>query len=289
MNPSPLIQPIVSKQWVLARMYEPDLVIVDCRFELGHPQAGREAYAAAHIPGAVFLDLEEDLSAPAGAHGGRHPLPAPEALAQRLGRAGIGNASRVVAYDDQGGLNAARLWWLLRWLGHDEVYVMDEGFAAWQAGGYPVTDERRTVVPAAFAPTLRPDMLAGVEDVRRALGDPGTVLVDSRAADRYAGRTEPLDAKAGHIPGAINRFWKELLDERGAWKSGEQLKDQLAPVTDALDAGREVIVYCGSGVSACPNVLALHKLGYPQVKLYAGSWSDWISYEENPIATGEEA
>ncbi|MDU5949337.1 MAG: rhodanese-like domain-containing protein, partial [Paenibacillus macerans] len=147
------MQPIVSKQWGLARMYEPDLVIVDCRFELGHPQAGREAYAAAHIPGAVFLDLEEDLSAPAGAHGGRHPLPAPEALAQRLGRAGIGNASRVVAYDDQGGLNAARLWWLLRWLGHDEVYVMDEGFAAWQAGGYPVTDERRTVVPAAFAPT----------------------------------------------------------------------------------------------------------------------------------------
>ncbi|MGG6314616.1 sulfurtransferase [Paenibacillus macerans] len=282
------MNPIVSTQWLVARMYEPDLVIVDCRFELGQPEAGRTAFDAAHIPGAVYLDLERDLSAPVTEHGGRHPLPAPDALAERFGRAGIGGATRVVAYDDQGGLNASRLWWLLRWLGHDEVYVMAEGFAAWQAGGYPVTAERRTVVPAAFTPAVRPDMLAGVEDVRRALGDPDTLLVDSRAADRYAGLTEPLDAKAGHIPGAINRFWKQVLDASGAWKSDGELREQLAPVTAALDEGREAIVYCGSGVSACPNVLALYRLGYPQVKLYAGSWSDWISYENNPIATGEE-
>ncbi|MNW43671.1 3-mercaptopyruvate sulfurtransferase [compost metagenome] len=215
-------------------------------------------------------------------------MPAPDTLAARFARAGIGNATRVVAYDDQGGMNASRLWWLLRWLGHDDVYVMDEGFAAWQAGGYPVTAERRTVVPAAFTPSLRPYMLAGVEDVRRALGDPGVLLVDSRAADRYAGLQEPLDVKAGHIPGAINRFWKQVQGDNGSWKSDGELREQLAPVIAAMDEGREAIVYCGSGVSACPNVLALHRLGYPQVKLYAGSWSDWISYPENPIATNEE-
>ncbi|MGP0584351.1 sulfurtransferase [Paenibacillus timonensis] len=282
------MNPIVSKQWLLARMYEPNLVIVDCRFELGRPEAGSAAYDAAHIPGAVYLDLEEDLSAPVTEHGGRHPLPAPDTLAARFARAGIGNATRVVAYDDQGGMNASRLWWLLRWLGHDDVYVMDEGFAAWQAGGYPVTAERRTIVPAAFTPSLRPHMLAGVEDVRRALGDPGVLLVDSRAADRYAGLQEPLDVKAGHIPGAINRFWKQVQGDNGSWKSDGELREQLAPVIAAMDEGREAIVYCGSGVSACPNVLALHRLGYPQVKLYAGSWSDWISYPENPIATNEE-
>ncbi|MBW4839625.1 MAG: sulfurtransferase, partial [Paenibacillaceae bacterium] len=156
------MNPIVSKQWLLARQYEPDLVIVDCRFELGRPEAGSTAYDAAHIPGAVYLDLEQDLSAPVTEHGGRHPLPAPDVLAARFARAGIGNATRVVAYDDQGGMYASRLWWLLRWLGHDDVYVMDEGFAAWQAGGYPVTAERRTVVPAAFTPSLRPQLLAGV-------------------------------------------------------------------------------------------------------------------------------
>ncbi|WP_339820031.1 sulfurtransferase [Paenibacillus sp. FSL R7-0216] len=282
------MEPIVSKRWLLARMYEPNLVIVDCRFELGRPEAGSAAYDAAHIPGAVYLDLEEDLSAPVTEHGGRHPLPAPDTLAARFARAGIGNATRVVAYDDQGGMNASRLWWLLRWLGHDDVYVMDEGFAAWQAGGYPVTAERRTVVPADFTPSLRPHMLAGVEDVRRALGDPGVLLVDSRAADRYAGLQEPLDVKAGHIPGAINRFWKQVQGDNGSWKSDGELREQLAPVIAAMDEGREAIVYCGSGVSACPNVLALHRLGYPQVKLYAGSWSDWISYPENPIATNEE-
>lgn len=282
------IDPVVSTKWVLARMYEPDLVIVDCRFVLGSPDAGRAAYDAAHIPGAVYLDLERDLSAPVGPHGGRHPLPDPAELAGRLGRAGIGNSSRVVAYDDQGGIYAARLWWLLRWLGHDNAVVMDGGFAAWQSGGFPVTDATRTVVPAAFEFSVRGDMAADVDDVRRALGDPGVLLVDSRDASRYAGEQEPIDAKAGHIPGAINRFWRGVLDDQGAWLPEPELRERLAPVIQALEEGRSAIVYCGSGVSACPNVLALHRLGYPQAKLYAGSWSDWVSYDENPIATGEE-
>lgn len=282
------METIVSKQWVLARMYESDLVIADCRFDLADKDAGRRSYEEGHIPGAVYLDLEQDLSAPLGEHGGRHPLPDPQKLAAKLSRAGIGNGSRVVAYDDQGGMYAARLWWLLRWLGHENIYVMDEGFSAWKTGGYPVAAERRVVVPASFVPSVRTDMVADVHHVRESIGTGSVLLVDSRDASRYKGDEEPLDKKAGHIPGAINRFWKHLLGQENLWKKAPELREQLAPVTQALDEGREVIVYCGSGVSATPNVLALHLLGYPQAKLYAGSWSDWVSYEDNPVATGEE-
>ncbi|GIP60516.1 sulfurtransferase [Paenibacillus woosongensis] len=280
--------PLVSKKWTLARMYEPNMVIVDCRFQLGAPEAGKAAYAESHIPGAIYLDLENDLSAPIGEHGGRHPLPEPEALAKRLSRAGISNDSVVVAYDDQGGMNASRLWLLLRWLGHDQVYVMDEGFSAWQQNGYPVTTDQHVVIPSSFQPVVRGELIADVEDVRSAIGSPGVLLVDSREAPRYLGQTEPIDAKAGHIPSAINAFWKNNLNAEGKWTSVDQRRAGLSEVIDALAAGREVIVYCGSGVSACPNIVALHSLGYSNVRLYAGSWSDWISYEGNPVATGEE-
>lgn len=280
--------PLVSKKWLLARMYEPNMVIVDCRFQLGAPEAGKTAYAESHIPGAIYLDLESDLSAPVSEHGGRHPLPDPDTLAKRLSQAGINNDSVVVAYDDQGGLNASRLWLLLRWLGHDQVYVMDEGFSAWQQNGYPVTTDQHVVIPSSFQPVVRGELIADVEDVRSAIGNPDVLLVDSREAPRYLGQTEPIDAKAGHVPSAINAFWKNNLDAEGKWTSVDQRRAGLSEVIDALDAGREVIVYCGSGVSACPNIVALHSLGYSNVRLYAGSWSDWISYEGNPVATGEE-
>lgn len=283
-----MTNPLVSKKWLLARMYEPNMVIVDCRFQLGTPKAGRTAYDESHIPGAIYLDLESDLSAPVSEHGGRHPLPAPDVLAKRLGQVGINNDCIVVAYDDQGGMNASRLWLLLRWLGHDQAYVMEEGYSAWQQDGYPVTAEQRVVIPSSFQPAIRPNLIADVNDVRSAIGSPGVLLVDSREAPRYLGQTEPIDAKAGHIPSAINAFWRNNLDAHGKWTSEEQRRSGLSEVTAALDAGREVIVYCGSGVSACPNLVALHSLGYDNVRLYAGSWSDWISYEENPVATGEE-
>lgn len=183
---------LVSKQWLLARMYEPDIVIVDCRFDLGRPEAGREDYTSSHIPGAVYLDLNTDLSAPVQAHGGRHPLPDPDVLAERLGRAGISNGSRVVAYDDQGGMYASRLWWMLRWLGHDAVHVMEEGFTAWKDAGYPVTDAQQVVVPASFVPEARTEMLARMEEVREKLGRPDVLLVDSRDAARYQGRSESV-------------------------------------------------------------------------------------------------
>jgi len=278
------MQNIVSMKWVLARLYESDLVIADCRFWLGQPDRGRTAYEADHIPGAVYLDLERDLSAPVGEHGGRHPLPDIPALAERLGRAGIGNDTRVVAYDDQGGAMASRLWWLLKYLGHDNVYVMDEGYSAWKREGYPVSSERKAIVPSAFVPRVRAEMLADVSEVRSKLGRPGTVLVDSREAPRYRGETEPMDKVAGHIPGAVNKFWKGVLDEQGRFKPADAIADHFAD----LPRDKELIVYCGSGVTATPNVLALQEAGFQKVKLYAGSWSDWISYPENPIATGEE-
>lgn len=275
---------VVSLKWLLARLYEPDLVIVDCRFAMGQPDAGRAAYEEAHIPGAVYLDLERDLSDPVGEHGGRHPLPDAAELAGRLSRVGIGNDTRVVAYDDQGGAMASRLWWLLRYLGHENVFVLDEGFSAWKREGFPVNAEQKTLIPATFLATVQHNMLVEMDEVRESLGGDGIVLVDSREAPRFRGEVEPLDKKAGHIPGARNKFWKGALDEHGRFKSAEALAEHFAD----LPRDRELVVYCGSGVTATPNVLALSEAGFENVKLYAGSWSDWISYEGNSVATGDE-
>lgn len=275
---------VVSMKWLLARMYEPDLVIADCRFVLGQPDAGRLAYEESHIPGAVYLDLERDLSSLIGEHGGRHPLPDAAELAARLSRAGIGNGTRVVAYDDQGGAMASRLWWLLRYLGHEQVYVMDEGFSAWQREGFPVSAEQKIIVPSSFVATVQHNMLVEVDDVREALGTDRFVLVDSRDPARYRGEVETMDKKAGHIPGARNKFWKGTQDEQGRFKEADALASHFAD----LPRDQEIVVYCGSGVTATPNVLALSEAGFEKVKLYAGSWSDWISYSENPVATGEE-
>jgi len=276
---------IVSMRWVLARLYEPDLVIADCRFQLGNPDAGRQAYEESRIPGAVYFDLERDLSGPVGEHGGRHPLPDIEVLADKLGKAGIDETVRVVAYDDQGGAMASRFWWLLRYLGHEKVYVMDQGFSAWKEAGFPMTGDRPPIrVPKKFTPRVREGMLAGVEDVRRAVREGADVLIDSREGPRYRGEAEPLDKAAGHIPGAINRFWKDGIGDGGMWKSPEEQRARFA----GLKPDDRIIVYCGSGVTACPNVLALEEAGFTNVRLYAGSWSDWISYPDHPIATGDE-
>ncbi|AIQ29656.1 3-mercaptopyruvate sulfurtransferase [Paenibacillus sp. FSL P4-0081] len=296
----------VTKRWLLARLYEPEQTIIDCRFTLGKPEAGRESYEQEHIPGAVYLDLKLDLSSPVTEHGGRHPLPDPEVLAARLAKLGIGNDSRIVAYDDESGMNAARLWWLLRYLGHEQVFILEGGFSAWKAEKYPVTDHQPVRVPSTFTANLQPHMLVDVEEVRRVSvktagfgtqdgADTGNtagvaaslsalpILIDSRANDRYQGMNETLDPVGGHIPGAVNYFWKETQNAGGSFKSADELAEHFA----GMDKNAEIIVYCGSGVTACPNVLALEKAGFKKVRLYAGSWSDWISYEENPVATGE--
>lgn len=303
----------VTKRWLLARLYEPEQTIVDCRFNLNDPGEGRALYEAGHIPGAVYLDLKLDLSAPEGEHGGRHPLPDPQVFAARLSKLGIGNDTRIVAYDDEGGMNAARLWWLLRYLGHEQVFILEGGFSQWKEENYPVTDHQPVRVPSSFTANVQPQMLAGIEEVRllseklvRARAGERTgdnagagigaewstdaaspalpVLIDSRSNDRFRGMNETMYPKAGHIPGAVNFFWKDTQNADGSWRSAEELQEHFS----GLDKDREVIVYCGSGVTACPNILALEKAGFKNVRLYAGSWSDWISYEENPVATEQE-
>lgn len=252
-------------------------------FLLTDPEAGRKAYTEDHIPGAVYLHLEEQLSAPVSSHGGRHPLPEISKLTAALSKVGINRDSIVVAYDDQGGAYASRLWWMLKYLGHERVFVMDEGYSAWKKASFPVSDHQAVRIPSQYEADVQKKMLASMEDVQNVVNAGGALLIDSRESRRYEGLEEPIDPKAGHIPGAINKFWKDVLDEQGRWKSTEVLKEHY----EGIDPEQEVIVYCGSGVSACPNVLALGKAGYKNVKLYAGSWSDWISYEENPVATGE--
>jgi len=277
---------IVSVRWVLARLFESDLVVVDCRFQLGQPDAGRKAYEEGHLPGAIYLDLEKDLSGPLGEHGGRHPLPDAAELAARFGKAGIGNDTRVVAYDDQGGAMASRLWWLLKYLGHENVFVMDGGFSAWKATGCPVSAEQKVIIPSTFLATVQHNLLVEVDDVRESLDTGRYVLIDSREAPRYRGEVEPIDPVAGHIPGAKNLFWAEGRNADGSWKNADEQRERFAGA--GLSADDEIVVYCGSGVTATPNVLALQEAGFGKVKLYAGSWSDWISYSENPVATGEE-
>ncbi len=297
------MQNTVSIKWLLARLYEPDLIVADCRFWLDAPEKGRQQYNESHIPRAIYMDLKEDLSAPGSTHGGRHPLPDPEHIAKTFGRAGISQDDRIVIYDDNKGMYAARMWWMLTYMGHTQVYILEQDFSAWKQAGFPVTDEQPVMVPKTFEARPQPQMVADVEYVRQVSGRlsdksasaihdvdeanayaPKTVLIDSRAHSRYLGLEETMDSKAGHIPGAVNFFWQDVLTETGTLKSQEQLEEHFA----GLDRDAEIIVYCGSGVSACPNVVALKQIGYENVKLYPGSWSDWISYEEHVIATGEE-
>jgi thiosulfate/3-mercaptopyruvate sulfurtransferase len=275
---------IVSLQELFDSLDKPDVVVVDCRFVMGRPNAGREQYEASHIPGAVYLDLEQDLSGPVDEHGGRHPLPDIVDLTMALSRVGIGNDSRVIAYDDQGGAMASRLWWLLNYLGHNEAAVLDEGFTAWVKAGYSVTSEVEALQPAKFLAVVEHSILMEMDELRERLEDESLTLIDSREAPRYRGEVEPLDRVAGHIPGAMNRFWKDGLTENGSWKDAEAQAERFAD----LDKDGEIVVYCGSGVTATPNVIALQEAGFSRVRLYAGSWSDWISYSENPVAVGDE-
>lgn len=277
------MQPLISAEWLLEHLSDPDLRIADVRFSLADPLAGRGAYLEAHIPGALYLDLETDLSGPVreDRKGGRHPLPDPQVLAATLSEAGIGDEHLVVAYDENG-MFAPRLWWLLRWLGHERVAVLDGGIKAFVEVGGTLTAERPQHPRATFTPQPRLDWVKSAEEV--AARGPDTLLIDSRAPERYRGELEPIDPVAGHIPGAINRNWADNLGPDGRFISPQAIRERFA---EALD--RELILYCGSGVSAAANLLALEVAGIKGAKLYAGSWSDWVSDPSRPVATGEEA
>lgn len=260
------------------------VVVLDVRFSPKELSYGREAYAKGHLPGASFVDFKADLTDPAREHGGRSPLPTPERLSERFGGLGIDRGTTVLVYEDTNGPAASRLWWVLKYIGVTDVRVLDGGYAAWTAAGLPVTTETPQPAARRLEPAVREDWLADVHAVRAAIGDAGKKLVDSRDASQYLGLEAPFDPVAGHIPSALNYFWKDGLGEGDLWLSPDALRTRFG----ALGQDDEIIVYCGSGISATPNVLALREAGFRNVKLYAGSWSDWISYKENPVATGEE-
>jgi thiosulfate/3-mercaptopyruvate sulfurtransferase len=283
MNLAPLIAPTDLD----ALRQQADVVVVDVRHDLMQPAAGRTAWQTGHIPGAIHLHLDDDLSGPKTGQNGRHPLPDPSTLADRLGRIGVGDGSRVIAYDDAGGAFAARLWWLLRWLGHDAVAVLDGGWQAWLAAGLPVS----TVPATARSPQIlvaRPhtDWVVGVDSVAIGLADGSQMVLDARAPERFRGEVEPIDPVAGHIPGACNRFHRNNLAADGGFKDAATLRAELLEVLNGRSAG-ELVCQCGSGVTACHNLLALAVAGLEGARLYAGSWSEWCSDPARPVATGE--
>jgi thiosulfate/3-mercaptopyruvate sulfurtransferase len=279
---------LISAADLAAHIDDPDWVLVDCRHDLMNLAFGRDAYAAGHLPGAVFADMETELSGPKrgddGVFRGRHPLPAKDAFIESLRRWGVNDGTQVVAYDAHGGMYAARLWWLLRWIGHEAAAVLDGGLPAWQALGQPVTTAAPAVrapgtiaVHAPFVPTVTvAEVLENIESERR-------TVVDARAADRFRGENETIDPVGGHIPGAKNRFFKDNLHNDGRFKAPEQLREEFS---DVIGDPKAAIMQCGSGVTACHNLLALEVAGLPGAALYPGSWSEWSSDPARPVAKG---
>jgi thiosulfate/3-mercaptopyruvate sulfurtransferase len=262
------------------------LLIIDCRADLSDPEAGARAFAERHLPGAHHLSLESDLSGPKTPGSGRHPLPDRDTLAATLARLGMQTTTQVIAYDAQGGMYAARLWWLLRWLGHDAVAVLDGGLPAWEShGGLAEFSAPRPTTPGNFVAGVPLVSVVDTATVLANVEDDARLVVDARAADRYRGENEDRDPIAGHIPGARNRFFKDNLDEKGQFHSPDVLRSAFTTVLDGTPPS-QVIVQCGSGVTACHNLLALEVAGLPGAALYAGSWSEWVADASRPIATG---
>ncbi|UCG74169.1 MAG: sulfurtransferase [Chromatiales bacterium] len=275
---------LISPQALLPRIDDDDCVVVDCRFDLADPDAGRAAWLAGHIPGAHCAHLDDDLAGPVGDSGGRHPLPDLAAFEQRLADWGIREDSLVVAYDDAGGAIAGRLWWLLRDCGHERVALLDGGFRAWQAAGLPV----ETHTPETGAAPVR-QLVTGqmptldAAAVARVLRDGAMVLIDVRAPARFAGAEEPLDKQAGHVPGALNLPLTGNVDADGRFLSRAALGQRFRELLGGR-APADAVIMCGSGVSACQTLLAMEHAGLPGASLYTGSWSDWISDPARPIA-----
>ncbi|HKK05826.1 MAG TPA: sulfurtransferase [Gammaproteobacteria bacterium] len=278
---------LISAEELYSRLGEPGWVVVDCRFDLAEPSAGRRAYRSAHLPGAYYAHLDEDLSGPVGRFTGRHPLPAPEVLARRIAAWGVDAATQVVAYDDRGGAFAARLWWLLRWLGHDAVAVLDGGLGAWRRHGYPLDDQVPPARRADFVPNVREALCLDSAQVEAALSRQGIALVDARESPRFRGEHEPIDPVAGHIPGARNLPFAGNLDDEGCFLAPAALRSRLASVLGDQDPSASVHM-CGSGVTACHNLLAMAVAGLGDGCLYAGSWSEWIRDPHRPVARGED-
>jgi thiosulfate/3-mercaptopyruvate sulfurtransferase len=274
---------LISVQDLAAHLDDPQWVLCDCRHDLADYEAGRRAYATAHIPGAQFLHLDEDLSGPKTGVNGRHPLPHPITFTLRLAALGIDNRKQVVAYDSSGGCYAARLWWMLRWVGHSDVAVLDGGWEAWNAAALPVNSARPEPEPASYNPRLQPELAVDTETVATGLSRNDTCVLDARSNDRFRGENEVLDPVAGHIPGALNRFFKLNLDGQGRFKDPQELQREFAAQLGNRQP-TSVIHSCGSGVTACHNLLAMEVAGLGGSRLYPGSWSEWCSHSARPVA-----
>jgi thiosulfate/3-mercaptopyruvate sulfurtransferase len=278
---------LVDAPTLLAGIEDPDLRLFDCRFSLADPEAGRRAYAEGHPPGAYYADLDTHLSSPIGPTNGRHPLPDPARLAAWLGDCGVSPRTRVVVYDDVGGGFAARLWWLLRWIGHDRVALLDGGLQAWIAAGGALTGEDPRHEPGEL--TARPDDTRWIttEALAAELSAGRPTLIDARAPERFRGDQEPIDPVAGHIPGAINLPLTDNLDADGRFLCAERLHKRFTRAIGPAPPS-SVVHSCGSGVNACHNLLAMEIAGLHGSRLYAGSWSEWIRSPERPVATGSD-
>ena len=273
---------LISTDLLAAHLNDSSWLIADCRYNLKDEQWGHAQYAAGHVPGAVFVNLAHDLAGPRTGTNGRHPLPSLDAMAATFARLGIGDHTQVVAYDQDAGPFASRLWWMLRYLGHDAVAVVDGGFAKWTREGRAVRGGEQTRLPATFTPRIRRKMRLTVDDVIAHLDDPSVLLIDARSAERYAGQPDALDNAYGHIPGARNRPYRNNISDEGTMRSGEELKTDFERVLGD-HSPREAVMYCGSGVTACHNLLAMEHAGLEGAKLFAGSWSEWEADPKRPI------
>lgn len=269
------VKHLVSSEWLFNQLDDPKIAIVDCRFRLAEPEWGYQQYLQDHIPGAYYFDLDRDLSAPVQKHGGRHPLPKPELIADRLAEIGIvKNETLVVVYDDNRLAFASRLWWLLRYLGHHQVVILDGGWSNWQRAKYPITSQFPTAKRGLFIPEINSNWLVDIQAIKSLEKSSQIVLIDSRENDRFSGIKEPIDPIAGHIPNAVNFPWQQVTNEAGFLRSFNEQKQLWTNYQQA----KEIIVYCGSGVTACVNLFSLEIAGITNTKLYPGGWSDWCSY-----------
>jgi thiosulfate/3-mercaptopyruvate sulfurtransferase len=276
---------LVTTDELAQHLADPDWVVIDTRHDLGNPDRGPAAYAEGHIPGAYFMHVDHDLAGPKTGKNGRHPLPNLGEFARKLNERGVAPGRQVVVYDDMGGNYAVRLWWMLRWLGHDKVALLDGGYPKWATEQRPIAKEVPASRAGRFVPRPHLGSAVDVSFVERFAGSPGMRLVDARVAERFTGQQETIDPVAGHVPGAANRFWKENLDGDGRFKPAARLRAEFDALLDGLDPS-QVVHMCGSGVTACHNIFAMELAGLPGSKLYPGSWSEWCAEPSRPVAKG---
>ena len=277
---------LVSAEQLAQHLDDPNWIVFDCRFTLTDPDAGLRAYRHGHIPGARYAHLDNDLSSPVTPTSGRHPLPDPQLLAEKLGQWGVDASKQVVVYDDSFGSMAVRMWWLLRWLGHDAVALLDGGLPGWMRQKLPANTDLPQIIPTQFIPHLQNNLWVDAAEIERARQNENRLVLDARPEDRFSGEREPLDKIAGHIPGSINWTFEENIDFDGTYLPAEELRDAYLNLLDGV-APEQAIHTCGSGVTACHNILAMEIAGLPGSKLYPGSWSEWITDPARPVATGE--